>query len=89
MYMGISKIYIAVSVVFMGVYKVYFRFVWVYVNTRHERTHTHEKKKEKIHEDKLINKIRPVVNNKSGFSKADCLVVQMLRKGRLNKIICS
>ena len=52
MYMGISKIYIAVSVVFMGVYKVYFRFVWVYVNTRHERTHTHEKKKEKIHEDK-------------------------------------
>ena len=51
MYMGISKIYIGVSVVFMGVYKVNFRFVWVYVNTRHERTHT-RKRKEKIHEDK-------------------------------------
>ena len=56
--------------------------------TPRANTHT-RKKKEKIHEDKLINKIRPVVNNKSGFSKADCLVVQMLRKGRLNKIICS
>ena len=50
--MGISKIYIGVSVVFMGVYKVYFRFVCVYVNTLNECTHTHEKKKEKIHEDK-------------------------------------
>ena len=47
MYMGISKIYIGVSVVFMGVYKVNFRFVWVYVNTRHERTHTLEKERKK------------------------------------------
>ena len=33
--------------VFMGVYKVYFRFVSVYENTRHERTHTHEKERKK------------------------------------------